>query len=140
LASLKQKLLHFTISYSHNNRELHFGKALYCCWPGKESLHKILIVVVDNAMEKAPHPKPQRLIIFSPAAERPERFSARSTDTLNEHPDKQKLLGLTPNVVIPATPARETSEFFDNLNNLDPVKFSPPDSSQTAKKAAMPDL
>ena len=53
---------------------------------------------------------------------------------------KQRLLNLTPNLKIPATPARETSEFFNQLNNLDPIKFSPPDSSQALKENTMPDM
>lgn len=91
-------------------------------------------------METAPHSKPQHLIIFSPAAERPESYSTISTDTLTEDPDKQKLLNLTSSLVIPVTPARETSEFFDSINNLDPVKFSPSDSLHIVKEVAMPDL
>ena len=51
---------------------------------------------------------------------------------------KQRLVDLTPSLKIPATPARETSEFFDKLNNLDPIKFSPPDSSQGLKGNTMP--
>ena len=52
---------------------------------------------------------------------------------------KQRLFNLTPSLKIPATPARETSEFFDKLNNLDPIKFSPPDSSQALKDNIMTD-
>ena len=53
---------------------------------------------------------------------------------------KQRLYNLTPSLKIPATPARETSEFFDKLNNLDPIKFSPPDSNQALKENTMPDM
>lgn len=91
-------------------------------------------------MGRAPHAELKQLIIFSPAAERPHSFSDTSTDTLAEDPDKQKLLNLTSSLVLPATPAQETSEFFDRINNLDPIKFSPPESSPTAKIAVMPDL
>lgn len=53
---------------------------------------------------------------------------------------KQRLVDLTPDLKIPATPARETSEFFDRLNNLDPMKFRPPDSDQGLKFNTMPDM
>lgn len=52
---------------------------------------------------------------------------------------KQLLFNLTPYLLIPATPARQTSEFFDSINNLDPVKFSPPDCNQTPTKKVMSD-
>lgn len=71
-----------------------------------------------------------------------EAFDTRSTSSSDLPSDeycKQLLLNLTPYVLIPATPARQTSEFFDSLNNLDPVKFSPPDSNQTAKNQTMSD-
>lgn len=32
---------------------------------------------------------------------------------------------ITSEVRIPATPAKQTSEFFDSINNLEPVKFTP---------------
>ena len=50
---------------------------------------------------------------------------------------KQLLFNLTPYVLIPATPARKTAEFFDSINNLDPIKFSPPDSHRTPTKKQM---
>ena len=53
---------------------------------------------------------------------------------------KQLLLNLTPYSLIPATPARQTSEYFDSINNLDPIKFSPPDSNQTPTKIKMSDM
>ena len=52
---------------------------------------------------------------------------------------KQLLLNLTPYSLIPATPARQTSEYFDSINNLDPIKFSPPDTNQTPTKTTMSD-
>ena len=52
---------------------------------------------------------------------------------------KQLLLNLTPYLLIPATPARQTAEYFDSINNLDPIKFSPPDSNQTPTKTTMSD-
>jgi len=52
-----------------------------------------------------------------------------SPDTLSEDQNKQSLINLAPELRFPSTPARKTSEFFDKINNLDPVKFSPPDPS-----------
>ena len=63
-----------------------------------------------------------------------------SSSSLSNDPNKQTLLNLTPELLLPATPARKTSEFFDRLNGLDPIKFSPLDSIPTRKSAAMPDL
>ena len=40
-------------------------------------------------------------------------------------------LKLTPEVRIPSTPAKQTSEFFDSINNLDPIKFSPPTAGES---------
>jgi len=48
----------------------------------------------------------------------------------------KQILKITPNIVLPSTPARETSEFFDSINNLDPIKFSPPQMGGDTK---MPD-
>lgn len=63
-----------------------------------------------------------------------------SSSSLNDDPNKQTLLNLTPELLLPAATARKTSEFFHGLNGLDPIKFSPPDSIPTHKSAAMPDL
>ena len=52
---------------------------------------------------------------------------------------KQTLLDLTPSLRLPATPARETSEFYDQINNLDPIKFSPPDSAGSTVGKMRPD-
>ena len=41
-----------------------------------------------------------------------------------------RTIEVTPDVRLPSTPARETSEFFDSINNLDPIKFSPPSRSE----------
>ncbi|KAK4692393.1 hypothetical protein P7C71_g4802, partial [Lecanoromycetidae sp. Uapishka_2] len=83
---------------------------------------------------------PRSVFRFSPAAERSHSFSSASTNTPTIDLDNLTLLNLSPNLVIPATPARETSEFFDSLNNLDPIKFSPPDSSHAHETAGMTDL
>lgn len=73
------------------------------------------------------------------SAEAIDTQSTSSSDLSSHEYCKQLLLNLTPYVLIPATPARQTSEFFDSINNLDPVKFSPPDSNQTHLKKAMSD-
>lgn len=92
-------------------------------------------------MESAPYSKPRHIIIFSPAAERTASVSTtNSTTSLTEDLNKYKLLNLTPSLIIPSTPARETSEYFDSLNNLDPIKFSPQESSPTIEAAVMTDL
>lgn len=57
--------------------------------------------------------------------------STSSSDLASDQYCKQLLLNLTPYLIIPETPARQTSEFFDSINNLDPIKFSPPDPKQT---------
>jgi hypothetical protein len=59
-----------------------------------------------------------------------------SSSSFSDDPDKQTILNLTPELLLPATPARITSEFFDRLNGVDPIKFSPPDSTPTYKRAA----
>ena len=71
-----------------------------------------------------------------------EADDTQSISSSGLNPDeycKNLLLNLTPYLLIPATPARQTSEFFDSINNLDPVKFSPPDSMQTPTKRTMSD-
>ncbi|KAL9128281.1 MAG: hypothetical protein Q9217_003012 [Psora testacea] len=45
---------------------------------------------------------------------------------------------LTSDVRLPSTPARETSEFFDRINTLDPIKFSPPSTSENNGYRIMP--
>lgn len=73
------------------------------------------------------------------SAEAIDTRSTSSSDLPSDEYCKQLLFNLTPYLLIPATPARQTSEFFDSFNNLDPVKFSPPDSNQTPKKTTMSD-
>ena len=34
------------------------------------------------------------------------------------------------NIRLPSTPARKTSEFFDSISNLDPMKFNPPNEEE----------
>lgn len=66
-----------------------------------------------------------------------EAIDTQSNDSSNLSPDqhcKQLLFNLTPYLLIPETPARQTSEFFDRINNLDPVKFCPPESQKSAIK------
>ncbi len=65
--------------------------------------------------------------------------STSSSDLDSDEYCKELLLNLTPYLLIPATPARQTSEFFDSINNLDPVKFSPPDPDQTPTTKTMSD-
>ena len=65
--------------------------------------------------------------------------STSSSDLACDQYCKQLLLNLTPYLIIPETPARETSEFFDSINNLDPIKFSPPESKQTPGQSIMSD-
>ena len=65
--------------------------------------------------------------------------STSSSDLYSDEYCKELLLNLTPYLLIPATPARQTSEFFDSINNLDPVKFSPPNPDQTPTKKPMSD-
>ena len=60
-----------------------------------------------------------------------------SSDIASDESCKQLLFKLTPYVLIPETPARQTSEFFDSINNLDPIKFSPPECNQTPTKSTM---
>lgn len=55
-----------------------------------------------------------------------DSWSINTSAYLPEDPSKQSLMNLTHNLQIPSTPARQTSEFFDRINNLDPVKYSPP--------------
>ena len=59
-----------------------------------------------------------------------------SSSSFSDDPGKQTILNLTPELLLPATPARITSEFFDRLNGVDPIKFSPPDATPTYKRAA----
>lgn len=72
-------------------------------------------------------------------AEAIDTQSTSSSDLSSDEYCKKLLLNLTPYLLIPATPARQVSEFFDSINNLDPVKFSPPDSTQTPTKTTMSD-
>lgn len=72
-------------------------------------------------------------------AETIDTQSTSSSDSSSDQYCKQLLFNLTPNLLIPETPARQTSEFFDSINNLDPVKFSPPESNQTPRKSTMSD-
>ena len=44
---------------------------------------------------------------------------------------------LTPRTILPQTPARETSQFFDSINNLDPVKYCPPSPNLIARIPVM---
>lgn len=53
--------------------------------------------------------------------------SINSSEYSPEDPSKQSLMKLTRELQLPSTTARKTSEFFDRINNLDPVKYSPPD-------------
>ncbi|KAK3174290.1 hypothetical protein OEA41_001534 [Lepraria neglecta] len=81
------------------------------------------------------------ILRHSSSAEAIEYLSTTpSSSSLSDDPNKQTLLNLTPELLLPATPARKTLDFFDRLNGLDPIKFSPPDSIPTRKSAAMPDL
>lgn len=72
-------------------------------------------------------------------AETIDTQSISSSDSSSDHHCKQLLFNLTPYTLIPEIPVRQTSEFFDNINNLDPVKFSPPESNQTPRKSTMSD-
>ena len=60
-----------------------------------------------------------------------------SSESRVENQYKQSLINLTPNLLLPSTPAREISEFFDKINNLDPVKYSPPIPKPRARQTAM---
>ena len=85
---------------------------------------------------------PDRPIELTPkesheSAEAIDSGPTSSSDSLSDEYCKQLLFNLTPYVLIPATPARQTAEFFDSINNLDPIKFSPPDSHQRPTKKAM---
>ena len=62
-----------------------------------------------------------------------------SSSSLSDDSRKQTLFNLTPETLIPATPARKISEFFDHLYGLDPIKFSPPDSTPIHEKQTMMD-
>lgn len=73
------------------------------------------------------------------AAEAIDTRSTSSDEFSSDEYCKQLLFNLTPYLLIPATPAKQTSEFFDSINNLDPVKFSPPNSNQTPTKTPMSD-
>ena len=73
------------------------------------------------------------------SAETIDTQSTSSSDLASDQYCKQLLFNLTPYLLIPETPARQTSEFFDSINNLDPVKFSPPESKQTARESTMSD-
>ena len=44
---------------------------------------------------------------------------------------------LTSITKIPSTPARKTSEFFDKINNLDPIKFSPSAGTELIESKTM---
>ena len=65
--------------------------------------------------------------------------SDSSSDIADDEYCKQLLFNLTPYLLIPQTPARQTSEFFDSINNLDPIKFSPPENNPTPTKSTMSD-
>ena len=68
------------------------------------------------------------------SAEAIDTQSTSSSDLGSDQYCKQLLFNLTPYHLIPETPARQTSEFFDRINNLDPVKFSPPESKKSPRK------
>ena len=87
------------------------------------------------------HTNSNTILRNSSSAEAIEYLSTTpSSSSLSDDPNKQTLLNLKPELLLPATPARKTLEFFDRLNGLDPIKFSPLDSIPTRKSAAMPDL
>lgn len=73
------------------------------------------------------------------SAETADTQSTSSSDPCSDQYCKQLLFNLTPYLLIPETPARQTSEFFDSINNLDPVKFCPPESNKTPRKSIMSD-
>ena len=73
------------------------------------------------------------------SAEASDTQSTKSSDLTSDQYCKQLLLNLTPYLLIPETPARQNSEFFDSINNLDPVKFSPPERKQAPLKSTMSD-
>ena len=73
------------------------------------------------------------------SAEARDTKSTSSGDLESDQYCKQLLFNLTPYLLIPETPARKTSEFFDSINNLDPVKYSPPEAKQTPRKPIMSD-
>ena len=91
-------------------------------------------------MDVSPLSDHQHLKSTSSATERYQRFSDVSNHHSNEGHCGNDLLNLTANLILPATPAREVSEFFDNLNNLDPVKFSPPGLSKAVMTPSATDL
>ncbi len=64
-------------------------------------------------------------------------YVMNSSESLPEDPSKQSLINLTRELRLPSTPARKTSEFFDRINNLDPVKYSPPDPKPLQKMSEM---
>lgn len=68
------------------------------------------------------------------SAEAIDTQSNKSSDLGSDQDCKQLLFNLTPYLLIPETPARQTSDFFDRINNLDPVKFSPPESKKSPRK------
>lgn len=43
------------------------------------------------------------------------------------------------NVRIPSTPAQENSEFFDQIHNLDPIKFTPLSDTENSQADTMHD-
>jgi hypothetical protein len=66
-----------------------------------------------------------------------EICSMNSFESLPDDTSKQGVINLTPELRIPSTPARQTSEFFDRINNLDPVKYSPPDPNPLPRMSKM---
>jgi len=59
-----------------------------------------------------------------------------SSESLPEGPSKQSVINLTRELRMPSTSARKTSEFFDGIGNLDPVKYCPPDPNPLPRLSA----
>ena len=78
-------------------------------------------------MEPVKQASPQISLTDSTFDNAIDSWYSDSSRTLVEDQNKQSLIHLTPATLIPSTPARKISEFFDKINNLDPVKYSPPD-------------
>ena len=104
------------------------------------SVHSLIHIDLNNPLFDQPRSmkSQERFIDISSVTsllddrEMNDQYKSLSESASNRF-SKQSAISLNSALRLPSTPARKTSDFFDSIGNLDPLKYSPQDCQRVPK-------